>query len=288
MDKGNENKSSSTLEEGIDIRPENKSSTFTLNGDCMKYLIFVMSFYIVCCAGCSSNKNVDHNVKPVEDLKPIDYSNKVRLDEDVFLRYTIETTLPYPSQYWRSKPGIFEAEVIVDEKGNVANINVLQSPDIFRDETVEALKKWKFTPFITDDGAISYMESTITLFVPIYKARAVEFLFRTQTIETVMPTYPEKSKENKTSGVIITEVITNQHGNVIQLNVLQSPDEYIRDATIAALKQWKFMPLIIEGRKYFRDGKITFLYTLDDGNAEVGLAPLLSADYGVPRPDWAQ
>jgi len=212
----------------------------------------------------------------------------VRLDEDVFLRYTIETPLPYPSQYWRSKPGIFEAEVIVDEKGNVANINVLQSPDIFRDETVEALKKWKFTPFITDDGAISYMESTITLFVPIYKARAVEYLFRTQTIETIMPTYPEKSKENKTSGVIITEVITNQHGNVIQLNVLQSPDEYIRDATIAALKQWKFMPLIIEGRKYFREGKITFLYTLDDGNAEVGLAPLLSADYGVPRPDWAQ
>jgi TonB family protein len=218
-------------------------------------------------------------MKTTEELNPIDERNpvsvpmrKVRLDEDVFLRYAIETILPHLSgaQY----RGTFAAEVLVDEKGNVANINVLQSPDIFRDETVAALKKWKFTPFKTDDGTISFMESTITLSVPIFKARPHEYHFRLNAIEKIMPTYPDKSKENKTSGIVVTEVTTNQHGNVIQLNVLQSPDEYIKEATIAALKQWKFMPFIIEGKEYFLEGKITFLYRLDNGNAEVILAPL--------------
>ena len=256
----------------------------------MKHLIPVMLFCIICCAGCSFNKNVDGNIKTTEEVNPTDERNpvsipthRVRLDEDVFLRYAIETILPHPSKHFRSPIiGTFVAEVIVDEKGNVANISVLQSPDdIFNDETVEALKKWKFRPYKTDDGTISFMESTITLAVPIFKSRTHEYFFRPFAIETTMPTYPDESKENKISGIVVTEVTTNQNGNVIQLNVLQSPDEYIKEATIEALKQWEFKPPSKkeDGREYFwGECKITFLFRLDNGNAEVILAPLSDVD----------
>jgi outer membrane biosynthesis protein TonB len=94
-------------------------------------------------------------------------------------------------------------------------------------------------------------------------------------IESVMPTYPDNSKVNKTSGTVVADVFTDEEGNVIYVDVVQSPDEYIRDATITALYQWKFEQLVVDtvGMIFPMTGQITFLYILDGDNAEVTLAP---------------
>jgi TonB family protein len=67
----------------------------------------------------------------------------------------VEVRPAYPKEAREKKSGIVTLEVLIDEKGNVRQVNVIESEDIFRREAVEAMKKFKFSPANINGKAVA-------------------------------------------------------------------------------------------------------------------------------------
>jgi TonB family protein len=55
----------------------------------------------------------------------------------------------------------------------------------------------------------------------------------------------------------------SENGNVVSVNILESPHKSISNAVIVALKQWKFIPFTIKGKPEKVTGKITYYFIVD-------------------------
>lgn len=89
-------------------------------------------------------------------------------------------------------------------------------------------------------------------------------------VKRVMPGYPEESIKKGVKGVAVTELTVNSKGDVVGLEVLEAPDEMIKQAVAGAVNQWKFKPTASEGRPVSLKGKLTFYFVIDErGGARV-------------------
>jgi protein TonB len=66
-------------------------------------------------------------------------------------------------------------------------------------------------------------------------------------IKRVDPVYPEAARKAGIQGIVLLEATTDELGNVVKVRVLQSVPE-LDQAAVDALKQWKYEPMIIEGK----------------------------------------
>lgn len=64
----------------------------------------------------------------------------------------------------------------------------------------------------------------------------------------VTPEYPQECREKKIEGKVTLEVRTDTKGNVMEVRVLQSVHPLLDLAAMDALKQWKYTPVIKDGR----------------------------------------
>jgi len=69
-----------------------------------------------------------------------------------------------------------------------------------------------------------------------------------QPIYPVMPIYPEKCKKENIQGTVILYVNTNTEGKVIKTRVLGSPHSDLAKSSVEAIRQWKYRPVIWQGK----------------------------------------
>lgn len=101
--------------------------------------------------------------------------------------------------------------------------------------------------------------------------RASETSIRKIATKTVMPNYPEDARKRGVNGVAVAEILVDENGDVVTTETVEAPDESIKKALEAAVKQWKFRPTKIKDGPAVRiRGKLTFYYVLDEkGNGRV-------------------
>ena len=94
---------------------------------------------------------------------------------------------------------------------------------------------------------------------------------RKSASKTVMPSYPQDSIKKREQGVAVVELVYDAKGDVINTAILEAPARSIRDAVIAAVKQWKFVPSKKrDGTPVSIRGKLTFYFEIDkDGKGQV-------------------
>ncbi len=61
-------------------------------------------------------------------------------------------------------------------------------------------------------------------------------------IQRVDPVYPPEAKENRIAGLVITEVMVDRKGNVVDVRVLKPLPYGLDQAAVDAVRQWKFRP----------------------------------------------
>jgi TonB family protein len=66
-------------------------------------------------------------------------------------------------------------------------------------------------------------------------------------IKKVNPIYPEEAKKALVQGVVVLEVTTDEEGNVAKIAVLNSESSLLNQASIDAVKQWKYKPKLSKG-----------------------------------------
>jgi TonB family protein len=89
-------------------------------------------------------------------------------------------------------------------------------------------------------------------------------------IKVVDPVYPEKARQAQVEGVVILEARTDERGNVEDVMVLRSVPA-LDQAAIDAVKQWKYEPMLVNGKPQKVVFDVTVRFMLKPGDKEQAL-----------------
>jgi TonB family protein len=67
-------------------------------------------------------------------------------------------------------------------------------------------------------------------------------------IKKVDPIYPDEARKQGISGVVLLSVRSNEQGNIVGVKIVKSPHELLSKASVEAVKQWKYEPMLIKGK----------------------------------------
>ncbi|MCU0244899.1 MAG: energy transducer TonB [Acidobacteria bacterium] len=90
-------------------------------------------------------------------------------------------------------------------------------------------------------------------------------------VKQVAPVYPETARQARVEGVVILEARADEKGDVVDARVLRSVPA-LDKAALAAVKQWKYEPMVIDGKPRPVVFTVTIRFALDEGSAKTALA----------------
>jgi TonB family protein len=95
--------------------------------------------------------------------------------------------------------------------------------------------------------------------------RAVDDIKPPKLVKQVDPVYPQVARQARVEGIVILEAKTDEQGNVIGARILRSI-AILDQAAIEAVKQWKYEPLILEGKPRKVLFTVTVRFQLKEGD----------------------
>jgi protein TonB len=81
-----------------------------------------------------------------------------------------------------------------------------------------------------------------------------------RVVKKVAPAYPTAARQLNVTGSQDVEIVVDEQGNVVDAKVLKG-NALFTQASLAAVKEWKFTPLIKDGQPVKFTTVITFNYT---------------------------
>ncbi len=152
---------------------------------------------------------------------------------------------------------------------------------------VDAVKKWKFKPFIRNakparvsvilpfdfifvDEAIDPHAKTGTGSSPASfpNARAMKIIWvatgaerRERVRKMVNPIYPDIAKAAHIQGEVVLIAVISKDGHIRQLNIL-SGHPLLTEAAVNAVKLWEYQPYVINGEPVEVQTKVTVISSL--------------------------
>jgi TonB family protein len=86
-------------------------------------------------------------------------------------------------------------------------------------------------------------------------------VLRSKLIKSVPPVYPYTALRNRVQNAVILEITVDEVGNVEEIKVVEGSPLFI-DAAVAAVKQWKYTPTLLDGIPIKIKGKVTVGFKL--------------------------
>lgn len=81
-----------------------------------------------------------------------------------------------------------------------------------------------------------------------------------RVVKKVAPAYPTAARQLNVTGTQDVEIVVDEQGNVVDAKVLKG-NALFTQASLAAVKEWKFTPLVKDGQPVKFTTVITFNYT---------------------------
>ena len=67
-------------------------------------------------------------------------------------------------------------------------------------------------------------------------------------IKKVNPIFPEEARKQEISGQVVLSVRSDERGNIVAVKIVKSPHDLLSKASVEAVKQWKYEPMLIKGK----------------------------------------
>jgi protein TonB len=80
-------------------------------------------------------------------------------------------------------------------------------------------------------------------------------------IRPIEPIYPEMAKRNHVSGYVTLLISIDEAGNVAGIKVLRG-DPALIDAAVAAVREWKYSPMLMDGSPVRAMGTVNVAFNL--------------------------
>ena len=80
-------------------------------------------------------------------------------------------------------------------------------------------------------------------------------------LHRVEPEYPEQARQQRLQGTVVLDVRTGRDGGIQEVK-LMSGERLLANSAIAAVKQWRFKPLVVNGQAVEMETKVTLNFRL--------------------------
>lgn len=164
--------------------------------------------------------------------------------------------------------GVVEMEATISRSGKVIAVKVLpaQTPQpLLEAAAVAAVRQWKYAPYMINGKARAVIFTVTVTFALGDKKGDTQaektFAERPRRISDVKPVYPEEALKQGIQGVVIVEATIDEKGDVVAAKALpgKNPQPLLEEAALTSVKQWKFEPVIKDGKAC----KVTFSVTIN-------------------------
>ena len=151
--------------------------------------------------------------------------------------------------------GVVILQARTDIYGRVKDVMVVRSVPALNQAAIDAVKQWVYEPLLID-GQPKEAVFTTTIAFKLNggkkesgekEAAGTKEQVEPKIIKKVNPVYPEAARKAGVQGIVLIEAKINEKGDVVAVKVLKSIPE-LDQAAIDAVKQWKYEPVIVEGK----------------------------------------
>ena len=188
----------------------------------------------------------------------------------------------YPLKARREQlQGEVRLKILISEAGDVESVEVLYGDPIFAEAAVDAVKKWKFKPYIRDGKPVkisteipfdfAFTDKVKDIAPPLTpvaadsqnttKVKIASGVSAGLLIHRVTPTYPQSARWNHVQGRVTLEATIGKSGLIENLTVISGPKDLIQ-AAVGAVQQWRYKPYLLEGKPVEVETKIEVNFEL--------------------------
>jgi TonB family protein len=259
-------------------------------------LAFILSTLVWAQSGSPSAQSSDSKSQTTQlprppqdsDKKPMpDQTSPAPLADSTKLEPIKTQRATYPFEAQKQKiQGEVVVKILVSETGDVESAEVISGDPILGKSAVDAVKKWKFKPFIkngkpvkvsaklpvdfafsdkimekgtsADGGATSEFKeaqgvvwaltdpSDPSAWPPQRVQKIAGEVSRGLLIRQVAPVYPDDALRARIEGVVILAATINKDGIISELRLISGPKK-LAPAAIGAVQQWRYRPYLLNG-----------------------------------------
>ena len=153
-------------------------------------------------------------------------------------------------------------KLLVSETGDVENVEVVSGDPILAKAAVDAVKKWKFKPFIKNGKPVKVFTKMPLDFAfsdkisdtrPPVSSDNVTTQKRVQVaqgvslgllVHKVTPVYPATARQDHVQGAVLLRAVIGKDGRIHELTPISGPKELV-GAAIGAVQQWRYKPYML-------------------------------------------
>lgn len=173
-------------------------------------------------------------------------------------------------------------KVMISETGEVEKTEVVSGNPILGRAAMDAVKQWRYKPFIQDGHAIK-----VTTKVPVNFAFSDKVLDRKDLdamtrssgentpkrvslpaglsqgllLHAVKPVYPPAARALRVQGSVVLKAIIGKDGRIHELTPVNGPRELVA-AAVGAVQQWRYKPYTLDGEPLEVETQITVNFEL--------------------------
>jgi TonB family protein len=159
----------------------------------------------------------------------------------------------YPETAIKAKvEGKVVIEATTNIEGDVVEAKVLEGHPLLRLAALEAIKQWKYEPYIAA-GEKKPVQFTVMVNFRLpskneVKPIALSAQQHPKLVKKVNPQYPPEALKAGVSGKVVIEATTGKEGDVTDAVVIDG-HPLLNPAALDAVRQWKYEPYLIKGVK---------------------------------------
>jgi TonB family protein len=196
---------------------------------------------------------------------------------------TQKATYPYEAQEQKLQ-GEVVVKIRVSETGDVESVEVVSGDPILAKSAVDAVKKWKFKPFIKNGKPMkvsaklpfdfAFSQNITDAKEPEANAGATpagaEVPKRVRVspgvttglvVHKVQPVYPPEARRAGIQGTVLMRAVISKEGTIANLQLISGPKELVK-AAMGAVQQWRYKPYLLKGDPVEVDTEIAVNFTL--------------------------
>ncbi len=166
----------------------------------------------------------------------------------------------------------------IDTQGYVSKVLVYSTKEFsLAQAAMDAVKQWVYEPLTIEGKPVEAVFTTSVNFklkpdqtetADVVAGKDAEVLKiedtadAPQCIKKVEPFYPLEARKALIQGIVVLEVTTDEKGHVVEAKVVKSDSSLLNQASIDAVKQWKYEPVVRKGYPVRASFYVTFTFRL--------------------------
>jgi TonB family protein len=199
--------------------------------------------------------------------------------------------------------GAVVLKVQISKSGDVQNLQLISGHPILAPAAIEAVKQWKYKPFLLNDEPVE-VETSVTVNFTLadkppaegvagdapgavpsgqiegvtggsstsgdaphplkpWRIRVSQGVSQKLLVTKVPPQYPADAKDQHIQGAVLLKVNIDKEGNVYKVELI-SGHPLLTPAAIEAVKQWKYEPYLLNGTPLEVETQVTVNFALVD------------------------